>query len=211
MGMFALTGPKGFNEQAARGETVLPLQLSEICIYDRTGKNVALFGEAKQAHTDVFSAAEALNSPIMSWQASDENPHLNPYSDHEYIPRVMFPQQRENKVAPEKVKQWLQDGKSSNFNDVVEWKAPMNVNPDRITVDDGVAVEGEVIAMFKFPDNYPVEVKNVTLFTTPQSYPWNGSVLLALSDGLWRPLIKNLTVVVVRNNNTPFELSVRLR
>ena len=58
----------------------------------------------------------------------------------------------------------------------------------------GTAIQGEVIVQFKFTS--PVEIQNVTVYSTSSSHSWNGSVLMAYSDGLWRPLIKTFAVVI---------------
>jgi hypothetical protein len=171
--LFALTGPKGFNDATGIG-----LHLSEVALFDNTGTNVAKYD------------ATRANNAIVSWATDPINMQFSPYADHEYIPSPRSKPQKKNKVKVDPA--WLTDGLKSGQDNAVEWLAPAKTGVE--DKESGHAIQGEVLVQFKYA--LPVEIMNVTIYTTSDSYIWNGSLLLAYGDGLWRPIIKTLKVSI---------------
>jgi hypothetical protein len=181
--MFAITGPKGFND-AGGGQL---LHLSEVALLDASGVNIAKFDNTKS------------NNAVISWAVDPDNMQFNPYADHEYLPVAKNADQRQNKILEV---EWVTDGMKSGDQNVLEWEAPAPTGDQ--DKESGSAIQGEALVQLKFQS--PVDVRNVTVYTTAASHIWNGSVLLAYADGLWRPLIKNFTVII-DNANQPHPLS----
>ena len=150
----------------------------EVALLSPSLTNVALYDPAKS------------NNAVVTFTADPLNEQLNPYADHEYLPVCKSGKQRKNKVPVDPL--WLTDGLKSGNENVVQWSAPAKTGDG--DKEAGTAIQGEVIVQFKFTS--PVEIQNVTVYSTSSSHSWNGSVLMAYSDGLWRPLIKTFAVVI---------------